>query len=159
MTVTEYLIELEEQLKFLPKKQRASIMLVYREKINNMIDYGEDEEKITASLPSPNEIAANLYESEGINYLDKRKKKAKQTDIIKAIISGILIVLLVSATIVLTVVTFSSVVNIIKLLFKLKGLLEIVITSILVLSYALALILIYIYIFPVEQLIYTSMLS
>ena len=48
MTVTEYLIELEEQLKFLPKKKRASIMLVYREKINNMIDYGEDEEKITA---------------------------------------------------------------------------------------------------------------
>lgn len=159
MTVTEYLIELEEQLKFLPKKKRDSIMHVYREKINNMIDYGEDEEKITASLPSPNEIAANLYESEGINYLDKRKKKAKQTDIIKAIISGILIVLLVSATIVLTVVTFSSVVNVIKLLLKLKGLLEIVITSILVLSYALALILIYIYILDLFHILFNMLLE
>ena len=52
---------------------------VYREKINNLIDLGEDEEKITASLPKPNEIAEGLYSSEGINYLEKKKKQSKRT--------------------------------------------------------------------------------
>ena len=46
MTVIEYLIELEEELKFLPKSKRESTLIVYREKINNLIDLGEDEENI-----------------------------------------------------------------------------------------------------------------
>ena len=63
MTIREYLIELEEELKFLPKNKRESILIIYREKINNLIDLGEDEEKIVSELPLPRDIAESQYSS------------------------------------------------------------------------------------------------
>ena len=139
MNVIEYLIELEEELKFLPKSKRESTLIIYREKINNLIDFGESEEKIVASLPSPQSIAEGLYSSEGIDYLEKRKKQSKQKANFKAIVSAFIILLLVSSTIVLTWFTFGSIIRVSSLVFRLKGILEIVINTILVLSYILVL--------------------
>lgn len=159
MTITEYLIELEEELKFLPKGKKESTLIVYREKINNMLDYGEDENKIVESLPKPKEIAENLYLAEGINYLDKRQKQVKQKDNFKAVVSALIIVLLVSSVFVILWFSISSVVKIFGLLFSLKGVLEITISLFLVLSYVLVLFLVTIYIVDLLHMIFNMLLE
>lgn len=159
MNVIEYLIELEEELKFLPKSKRESTLIIYREKINNLMDFGESEEKIVASLPSPQSIAEGLYSSEGIDYLKKRKKQSKQKANFKAIVSAFIILLLVSSTIVLTWFTFGSIIRVSSLVFRLKGILEIVINTILVLSYILVLLLVYIYLLDLFHMIFNMLLE
>lgn len=159
MNVREYLIELEEELKFLPKNKRESTLIVYREKINNLIDLGEDEEKITASLPKPNEIAEGLYSSEGINYLEKKKKQSKQKANFKAIVSAFILLLLISFVVILTWFTFGSIIKISSLVFKVKGILEIVINTILVLSYIVVLLLVYIYLIDLLHMIFNMLLE
>ena len=159
MTVIEYLIELEEELKFLPKSKRESTLIVYREKINNLIDLGEDEEKIVSSLPEPKDIAEGLYSTEGIDYLSKRQKQAKQKANFKAVVSAFVILLLVSSTIVLTWFVFGSIIKISGLVFQLKGLLEIVINSCLVISYIFLLLLVYIYLIDLFHMIFNMLLE
>ena len=159
MTIREYLIELEEELKFLPKNKRESTLIVYREKINNLIDLGESEEKIIAELPSPREIAESQYSSEGIDYLDKRKKLTKQKATTKAIISAFVLLLLVSAVVVLSWFTFGSIIKIVGLIFKVKGILEIVINTCLVISYIAVLLLAYIYLLDLLHMIFNMLLE
>ncbi len=159
MNVREYLIELEEELKFLPKNKRESTLIVYREKINNLIDLGEDEEKITANLPKPQEIADGIYSSEGINYLEKKKKQSKQKANFKAIVSAFVLLLLISFVVVLTWFTFGSIIKISSLVFKVKGILEIVINTALVLSYIVVLLLVYIYLIDLLHMIFNMLLE
>ena len=159
MTIREYLIELEEELKFLPKNKRESTLIVYREKINNLIDLGESEEKIIAELPSPREIAESQYSSEGIDYLDKRKKLTKQKATTKAIISAFVLLMLVSAVVVLSWFTFGSIIKIVGLIFKVKGILEIVINTCLVISYIAVLLLAYIYLLDLLHMIFNMLLE
>lgn len=159
MTIREYLIELEEELKFLPKNKRESTLIVYREKINNLIDLGESEEKIIAELPSPREIAESQYSSEGIDYLDKRKKLTKQKATTKAIVSAFVLLMLVSAVVVLSWFTFGSIIKIVGLIFKVKGILEIVINTCLVISYIAVLLLAYIYLLDLLHMIFNMLLE
>lgn len=159
MTIREYLIELEEELKFLPKNKRESTLIVYREKINNLIDLGEDEEKIVSELPLPKDIAESQYSSEGIDYLEKRKKISKRKATTKAIISSLIIIMLVSATVVLSWFIFGSIIRIVDLIFKVKGILEIVINTCLVLSYILVLLLVYIYLLDLLHMIFNMLLE
>ena len=159
MTIREYLIELEEELNFLPKNKRESILIIYREKINNLIDLGEDEEKIVSELPLPRDIAESQYSSEGIDYLEKRKKISKQKATTKAIFSAIIILMLVSAVVVLSWFTFGSIIRIVGLVFKVKGILEIVINSCLVLSYIVVLFLVYIYLLDLLHMIFNMLLE
>ena len=159
MTIREYLIELEEELKFLPKNKRESTLIVYREKINNLIDLGESEEKIIAELPSPREIAESQYSSEGIDYLDKRKKLTKQKATTKAIVSAFVLLMLVSAVVVLSWFTFGSIIKIVGLIFKVKGILEIVINTCLVISYIAVLLLAYIYLLDLLHMIFNILLE
>lgn len=159
MTIREYLIELEEELNFLPKNKRESTLIVYREKINNLIDLGESEEKIIAELPSPREIAESQYSSEGIDYLNKRKKLTKQKATTKAIISAFVLLMLVSAVVVLSWFTFGSIIKIVGLIFKVKGILEIVINTCLVISYIAVLLLAYIYLLDLLHMIFNMLLE
>lgn len=159
MTIREYLIELEEELNFLPKNKRESTLIVYREKINNLIDLGESEEKIIAELPSPREIAESQYSSEGIDYLNKRKKLTKQKATTKAIVSAFVLLMLVSAVVVLSWFTFGSIIKIVGLIFKVKGILEIVINTCLVISYIAVLLLAYIYLLDLLHMIFNMLLE
>ena len=159
MNVREYLIELEEELKFLPKTKRESTLIVYREKINNLIDLGVDEDKIVSSLPKPNEIAEGLYSSEGIDYLDKRKKISKQKTNFKAIVSAFILLLLISSVVILTWFTFGSIIKISSLVFKVKGILEVVINTCLVVTYIVVLLLIYIYLLDLLHMIFNIMMK
>ena len=159
MTIREYLIELEEELKFLPKHKRESTMIVYREKINNLIDLGEDEDKIVDNLPNPKEIAESQYSSEGIDYLEKRKKITKQKATTKAIISTIVILMLLSFVVVLSWFTFSSIFQIVKLIFRVHGILEIVINTCIVISFILVLLLAYLYLLDLLHMIFNMFLE
>ena len=102
MTINEFLITLEEELKYLPKKKRQVIVNIYREKINVEIDLGTDEEKIAEMFPHPSLIAKDIYEKEGIDYLSRRKKKLKSDDIFRMIVCSFALLLTFSAVIVLT---------------------------------------------------------
>lgn len=159
MTIREYLIELEEELKFLPKNKRESTLIVYREKINNLIDLGETEEKIISELPLPREIAENQYSSEGIDYLEKRKKLTKQKATTKAIISAFVILMLVSSVVILSWFIFGSIIKIVGLIPKVKGILEVVINTCLVVTYIVVLLLIYIYLLDLLHMIFNMLLE
>ena len=100
-----------------------------------------------------------MYSSEGIDYLEKRKKQSKQKANFKAIVSVFIILLLVSSTIVLTWFTFGSIIRVSSLVFRLKGILEIVINTILVLSYILVLLLVYIYLLDLFHMIFNMLLE
>ncbi len=68
-TQGEFLNELEDALKYLNPKDRSEVLKHYRDKINNAIDYGETEQKVIATMPSPEKIAEEIYHSKGITYL------------------------------------------------------------------------------------------
>ena len=95
-TQGEFLNELEDALRYLNPKDRSEVLKHYRDKINNAIDYGDSEQKVIATLPSPERIAEEIYRSKGITYLEKKKKEYKRKSIIKSIFSGLLIVILCS---------------------------------------------------------------
>lgn len=102
-TIVEYLQELENQLKYLPKKEIRSVVKSYQTKINNALDYGEKEEKILRDLPTPEEVAKNIYDAQGINYKDQRSKQLKQ----KAFIDAISSLILATATLLIFVGIFA----------------------------------------------------
>lgn len=94
-TQNEFLEALEEELRFLKAKEIQEILKHYREKINSEIDYGTPEDKIIKNLPLPKDIANDIYKSRGISFLEIQKKKYRQKEIAKAIISGLIISLMV----------------------------------------------------------------
>ena len=77
MSVNEFLIALYEELKYLPKKKREQIINLYRDKMNLMLDTGEPELKVVSSFKSPKELADQIYNEEGIDYLTRYKNKRK----------------------------------------------------------------------------------
>ena len=83
--ITEFLVQLEEELKYLKPKDLEQVLKFYRDKINIQQDYGESVDKIIASLPSPSYIAKEVYESKGKEYLNDRKKQIRKNQIIKSI--------------------------------------------------------------------------
>jgi uncharacterized membrane protein len=90
-TKLEYLSELEGELKFLNKKDRADYLRYYRQKIDTELDYGIPEEKIIKNLPDPRALAIKIYNEKGIDYIKLQKSKVKTTTIIFTILSSLLI--------------------------------------------------------------------
>lgn len=93
-TQNEFLEALEEELRFLKAKEIHEILKHYRDKINSEIDYGTPEDKIIKNLPLPADIANDIYKSRGISFLEIQKKKYRQKEIIKAVISSFIIALM-----------------------------------------------------------------
>ncbi len=93
-TQNEFLEALEEELRFLKAKEVHEILKHYRDKINTELDYGTPEAKIIKELPLPADIASEIYKSKGISYLEIQKKKYRQKEVIKAILSGFIITLM-----------------------------------------------------------------
>lgn len=94
-TAIEYLQALEDELKYLPAKETHKIIQIYRDKINNALDYGDKIEKILKDLPSPAEVAKGIYDSKKVNYLDKRQKEYRRKELINGLTSLILAVIVI----------------------------------------------------------------
>lgn len=90
----EYLQELEEELRYLKPKEINEIVKHYRDKISVEIDYGVSEEKVIEQLPNPSDVAKNIYDSRGISYLEIQKRRYRRKQIVNAIISCIILVVL-----------------------------------------------------------------
>lgn len=118
MNLSEYIQNLDEELKFLPKKERLQTVGVYQTRINNYLDEGMSEDKILKSLPDYKEIAKEAYDSKGINYLERRERVVKSKQIADSIISGILILIITTA---FFTITYFSVRHIISLFPLIKA--------------------------------------
>lgn len=92
--IVEFLTELEEELIYLKPKDAGEVLKFYREKINVMIDYGDDEDKIIASLPKPKKIAEDIYKSKGKTFLESRKKQVNRASRVKAVFYTLLILII-----------------------------------------------------------------
>ena len=96
-TTIEYLQALEEELKYLPKKDIRRVVQIYQDKINNSLDSGEKIEKVLKDLPSPSDVAKGIYEGKKVNYLDKKKKEYHRKEVLQSLsclFVGLLVVLI-----------------------------------------------------------------
>ena len=159
MTINEFLITLEEELKYLPKKKRQVIINIYREKINVEIDLGTSEDKIADMFPAPSLIAKDIYEKEGINYLERRKKKLKSDDIFRMIICSIAMLFTISAAIVLTGYIGYSIYKLIYLVTLMRNAKDIILTIQLVVCLIFTIILVYFYLIDIFILLFNFLLS
>lgn len=159
--INSFLIELEEELKYLKPKDASEVLKYYRDKINIAQDYGDSEEKIIASLPKPNKIAEEIYNSKGISYLSMRKKQVKRKELSRGIFSGIIILLILVALVVITVYLVSSILQLSKLLvvsFKMNSFLDIISMFMISLSYIFIIVILMIYIFDLLYILSTHFL-
>lgn len=99
MSTIEYIQALEESLKFLPKKERNTIVKVYQNRINNYFDQGYTDDKIIKSLPSIETITKEAYDNKGIDYVKRRTEQIKNKMILDAILSAIVILVVTVASI------------------------------------------------------------
>lgn len=159
MTINEFLITLEEELKYLPKKKRQVIVNIYREKINVKIDLGTDEEKIAEMFPHPSLIAKDIYEKEGIDYLSRRKKKLKSDDIFRMIVCSFALLLTFSAVIVLTGYIGYSIYKLIYLVTLMNNVKDIILMLELVICLIFTTLLIYLYLIDIFILIFNFLLD
>lgn len=149
-SIGQFLNELEDELKYLNPKDRSEVIKHYRNKINTAMDYGDTEQKIMATLPTPQKIAEEIYHSKGITYLEKKKKEYKRNQIVKSIFSGLLILILLSAFLCISYFFGRFVVNLFKLCFYSFSFFNIIDTGSLILfnlSYSFILMIGYIYVF------------
>lgn len=148
-TKKEFLDALAEELRFLPAKQVNEVLKHYRDKIDVDIDYGIPEEKVIDGLKKPEEIAKNIYEMHGVNYLNKRKKRTS----VKNFFIATLCVLLILACFILllfgSVFIWRIIFNMGSLIlhtFTFTSILDTVLTAIAILGYLLVMVIAYIYI-------------
>lgn len=137
MTQTEYLLLLEEELKLLPQKDRKEVLAYYRDKINTALDYGEKEEKIIERLPSPQQVARDVYASKGTLYFIKREKLKRRKDLVGACLSSLILVFLVFVALSITAFVFFLIGNKLHMMgnFLKAGLVETVLTESFLLVY------------------------
>ena len=92
-TTIEYLQALEDEFKYLPKKEVRRVVQIYQDKINNAIDGGEKIEKVLKDLPHPSDVAKGIYDSKKVNYLDKKKREFRQKELLGGLSSLVLSIL------------------------------------------------------------------
>lgn len=144
----EYFIELAEKLKYLHPNDATKVLKFYQQKISTRIDYGEDEEDVLASLPTPEEVANDAYKSHGIDYLNKRKKQNKRKQILNKIIDTILSLIIVVAFVMISAFLLIStfrITNLLVDLFTLSNTFDLILSVLCVISYILVILLLYVY--------------
>lgn len=154
--ITEFLVQLEEELKYLKPKDLEQVLKFYRDKINIQQDYGESVDKIIASLPSPSYIAKEVYESKGKEYLNDRKKQIRKNQIIKSICSSVVLLILVGLIIAIYAYLGFSIVQLVKFLFKsftLNSFLDILTIGLFSSIYIILVLILMIYIFDLVYIV------
>ncbi len=155
-SINDFLDILEDELKYLNPKDAREVLIHYRDKINIASDYGDSEEKILASLPDPKKIAEDIYKSKGVDYLNIRKKKIKRNLNIKAILSCLMLVFVISGLFVIGYYLSVSVINLFSLMIKtfdIDNFVDIASISLFILTYILILLIGMIYIFDLLYII------
>lgn len=138
MDQREFLSQLIEELKYLKPKDANEVVKFYQQKIAVALDYGEKEEKIIASFPTPKKIAEDIYKTKGIAYIDLRKKEMKRQSVfnfVGAIIISLIITLIFSYV---TYLFTSMSINLFSIIFQTNSFvildkITLIITSILIL--------------------------
>jgi len=159
MNTKDYMLELEEELRELPKKKRELILKIYQDKINVEIDLGTDEENIIKSLPTPSEVAIDLYEKEGIDYKKKRNRRTKNKAIKNVIISIFLLILLISGSLVLTTLFGYLSFKQIKLLTLMINVKEFILMLLLIIPLIVLFLTIYIYLIDLFVMVFNYLLE
>lgn len=161
-TQAEYLDALDEQLKYLPIKERREVLVHYRDKISIAIDYGETEEKVVSKLASPESIAKDIYLAHGINYVEIRKKRLRIKEILVAIVSAIVmlgcVLLFVVAGAYLGFYLYRMAILLGKV-FTFKSIADSIISFILVLSYFVVMLVACIYVIDLFIIVETNLLA
>lgn len=154
--ITEFLVNLEEELRYLKPKDLEQVLKFYRDKINIQQDYGETPEKIIASLPSPKYIAKEVYESKGKEFLNNRKKQIRKNQVVKAVFSSIVLLIIIGTMIAIYAYLGFAVVQLIKFLAKLGSLsafLDILTIAIFTMIYMILVLVLMIYLFDLGFII------
>lgn len=156
MTINEYMILLNEELKYLPNKKRKFYYNLYLNKMNASLDDGFDEDKITESLPNPFNLAMDIYKQENIDYATRRKRKT-QSDAILSMLLGIFILLMtLSGFFLISYYFISSSINLFRLMSLVLKKEKLIIG---ILSISLVFIYLIIYIYLIDLLILLINLS
>lgn len=159
--INEFLSKLEEELKYLKPKDRNDIIKFYQDKINIQQDYGESVDKIIASLPSPSYIAQETYNTKGKGFVESRKKTLRKTQILKAILSSIVLLLVVFVGVMIYGYLGYACINLFKFIFNvfaIKGFLDILTIVLFSLLYICLILILMIYIFDLLYIIFTYFL-
>ncbi len=160
--IDDFLFELEDELRFLKKKDANEILKYYRNRINIATDYGEKEEHIIATMPTPKKIADEIYKSKGVNYLEKRTKQIRIKQIFNAIFSTILLIMIALALIsILAIMVVASIklINLMILSFKMIALLDTISLVLFIICYICIILIAMIYVFDLFYIIGTHFLA
>ena len=153
----EYLMILADELKYLKKKDAEKVLSYYQQRINNALDYGEKEEDVLRSLPTPQEAAEGAYESHGLKYKELRMRTHKVKHNFQLVFNGIICFLIVAAFLGILVLGYFLTKNnilFIGKLFSLKGGLNIAFCLLLSIGYVAALIAVLIYIIDLFYIVF-----
>lgn len=162
ITQEEYLLALAEALKYLNPKDATKVLQYYQTRINNAIDYGEKEESVIQSLPTPDEVAKQTYEAHGINYLQMRKKSYKRKMIFNKIIDSFLSIIIILAFVVVMSLIFKSLVKMGTLVYQLIKVeigINKLISSFAVIGYMLAILIALIYVVDLFYILLSNFLN
>lgn len=154
--IETFFIELEEELRFLKPKDANEVIKYYRNRISIALDYGENPGHILATIPTPSKIAEEIYNSKGVNYLNIRKKQMRKNQIVKAIFSSILLLMIVVSLITIYTFLVISIVKLSKLMvlsFKMDSIVDTISITLLVVSYIVIILGLMIYIFDLFYII------
>lgn len=157
-TTIEYLQALEDELKYLPKKEVRRVVQIYQDKINNALDSGEKIEKVLKDLPKPEDVAKGIYDGKKVNYLDKKKREYRRKDLLEGLsclaLSILVVLIFVSIIGYLGIMTFRMFEIIPKFSSQDK-----IIMSGFVIMYFMAMLIILIYLFDLALLITNFLLA
>ena len=152
----EFLLELEIELQYLKPKDANDVIKYYRDRINIALDYGETIEHILAKLPTPQKIAEETYKSKGTDYLALRKKQLRKKQIINAIFSAILLVMIFLAFLAISFFLITSIIRLFALVidaFTIEALIDKGILILFTICYILLIVVAIIYIFDLFYMI------
>lgn len=155
-TQNEYLIALEEELKYLKIKETKKVIKFYRDKINVSLDYGEEEAKVIAKLPHPKIVAQGVYDQKGIDFIKYQTKKIKRKKLIDAITSiGALLIVTLGFLVALLYMSIIFINKFLMVIHFLNGnMLEVFLNEGFILTYLLISIIIIIFIFDLYIIIF-----
>ena len=160
-TKEEYILRLNEELKYLKKDDAEKILQYYYNKISSSIDYGEKEAEVLSKLPDPKDVAKEQYEARGIKYLEIKKKKEKTAAVFSSILYILLLFITLTAFVFINYIMILSIIKTFKLAFLILSSNQTfnIISFLMIIFYILMLIIILYFIIDLIVIIFTTILG
>lgn len=159
-TQNDYLLALEDELKYLKTKDRKDVIKYYREKINTSLDYGENIEKVLSKLPHPQIVAKEIYHQKGISFIKKQTKLMNRKKLFDGFASILALLLVSFGFVVALAYIIILLINKVRLLFNIfKGnLIEIFLNESFVLTYIIISVIIIIFFLDLFLIIFNYLI-